>query len=275
MIRLNDRAFQILSAEVHKCSSADIAGRVQREIALKRLEKLRSAQGEPATLEELREQLSDIFSNFSEKVLKAAARANRPSAALSKIKWTAGITLGAVGFMWIVNLPYPMIRWPVARTAPILLLPSYISMDHHYRRAIARVEQADQLINRATSPADFVLGEQRVKEAQGHLDALPVWFLGYWPQYTFWLGWQFTLDEFKAARANVGRMEAKLFQEKNAQTQLNQAEQILNTAQQQYKQAQIAAAREQALTSWLAGFVYVAVFEESDVEKRQRFEETV
>ncbi len=92
-------------------------------------------------------------------------------------------------------------------------------MDYHYRQAIAKVEQADQLVNSATSPADLTLGEVKVIEAQKHLDNLPVWFLGYWPQYTFWFGWQFTLDEFKSARANVGRMVAKVFQEKNAQTQ--------------------------------------------------------
>ncbi len=52
-------------------------------------------------------------------------------------------------------------------------------MDHHYRGAVAQVEQADQLINYATSPADIELGEVKVKQAQQHLDALPVWFLGY------------------------------------------------------------------------------------------------
>lgn len=112
--------------------------------------------------------------------------------------------------LWVVNLPYPMIRLPVARTAPILLLPSYMSMDYHYRRAIARVEQADQLINQATSAADLTLGEVKVKEAQQHLDALPVWFLGYWPQYTFWFGWQFTLDEFKTAK-HLDRNKPKTF----------------------------------------------------------------
>lgn len=250
MIRLNDRAFEILRAEVQKCSQADLAGQVQRDIVLKRLEKLRSSKGSLASLEELRDTVSDIFPNFSEKALQAVARANRPPGALSKIKWAAGVLVGSAGVLWVVNLPYPMIRWPVARTAPILLLPSYISMDYHYRRAIARVEQADQLINQPTSPADLTLGEVKVKEAQQHLDALPVWFLGYWPQYTFWIGWQFTLDEFKTARASVGRMEAKVFQEKNAVEQLNQGEQALNAARQHYQQAQTAAERETAIASW-------------------------
>ncbi len=250
MTRLNHRAFEILRAEVQKCSSPDIAGQVQRSIVLKRLEKLRSSKGELASLEELRDTVSDIFPNFSEKALKAAARANRKPGALSHIKWTALVLAGSSGLLWAVNLPYPMIRWPVARTAPILLLPSYISMDYHYRQAIARVEQADQLINQTTSPADLTLGEVKLKEAQAHLDALPVWFLGYQPQYTFWFGWQFTLDEFKTARANVGRMSAKVFQEKNALLQLNQGKQALNAAQQQYQQGQTAADKETALKSW-------------------------
>lgn len=249
MTRLSHRAFEILRAEVQKCSEADLAAQVGRDIVVKRLEKLRSSSGSPASLQELRDTVSDIFPNFSEKALNAAARANRPPGALSKIKWVAGILIGSVGMLWVVNLPYPMIRWPVARTAPILLLPSYMSMDYHYRRAIARVEQADQLINQATSSADLTLGEVKAKEAQQHLDALPVWFLGYWPKYTFWLGWQFTLDEFKTARASVGRMEAKVFQEKNAVEQLNQGEQALDAAKQQYQQAQTAADRETAIAS--------------------------
>lgn len=249
MTRLHHRAFEILRAEVQKCSEADLAGQVQRDIVLKRLQKLSQQSGSPASLEELRDTVSDIFPNFSEKALRAALGANRPPGALSKIKWAAGIVIGAAGVLWVVNLPYPMIRWPVARTAPILLLPSYMSMDYHYRRAIARVEQADQLINQSTSPADLTLGEVKVKEAQQHLDALPVWFLGYWPRYTFWLGWQLTLDEFKTARASVGRMEAKVFQEKNAVEKLNQGEQALNAAKQQYQQAQTAADRETAIAS--------------------------
>lgn len=250
MFRLNHRALEILHIEVKKCSKADAAGQVQRSIVLKRLEKLRSSKGEPASLEELRDTVSDIFPNFSEKALKAAARANRPPGVLSKIQWTALMLVGSAGALWVVNLPYPMIRWPVARTAPILLLPSYISMDYHYRHAIARVEQADQLINQTTSPADLTLGSVKVKEAQAHLDALPVWFLGYWPQYTFWFGWQFTLDEFKTARANVGRMEAKVFQEENALKQLEQGERALDAAKQQYQQGQTAAEQETALSSW-------------------------
>lgn len=251
MTRLNDRAFEILHTELQKYSSTEKLVKVQRDIVLKRLEKLRSLPGSSASLEELRYIIVDIIPNFSEKVLIAAAKANcPPENAFRQIKWRMGIVIGSVGMLWVVNLPYPMLRLPVARTAPILLLPSYISMDYHYRQAIAKVEQADQLINQATASADFTLGEIKVKEAQKHLDALPVWFLGYWPQYTFWFGWQFTLDEFKSARASVGRMEAKVFQEKNALEQLNQGIEALNAAKQHYQVGQTATEKETALTSW-------------------------
>ena len=113
-----------------------------------------------------------------------AVKANR--GVLSKIVWTA-ILLGIpVGMVWVANLPYPMIRRPLARTAPILLLPSYMSMDTNYREAIASVEQAEQLIEKATSPADLELGEQKVKKAQKNLDALPIDFLNEYSEYRFW-----------------------------------------------------------------------------------------
>lgn len=158
----------------------------------------------------------------------------------NQIKWTAIILGSAAGVVWVVNLPYPMIRLPVAKTAPILLLPSFISMDHHYRGALAAVEQADQLINKATANTDIERGAQKVAEAQQHLDSLPVWFLGYYPQmYCGFVGcgWKFTLDEFQTARTNVARMEAKVFQEKNAFKLLTQADLALNKAKLQYQQA--------------------------------------
>ena len=174
----------------------------------------------------------------------------------AKIIWAAGLLLGAAGVVYVVNLPYPMIRWPVARTVPLVLLPSYMSMDRNYRGAIASTEQADQLINKATSAADLELGEQKVKQAQVHLDALPVWFLGYYPQrYCSWFscGWQFTLDEFEVARKRIERMDAKVFQEKNAQTLLIQGEEKVNRAKQQYQLVQSAAEKQQAIAAWQAG----------------------
>lgn len=254
MGRLTNRAFDILRAEVDRCAAAEsFGGQVQQQIVMKRLEKLRSQSGNFASAEELRETVKDIFPNFSKKAIDAAAKANRPAGILTKIAWVGTFVIGAAGFISVLNLPFPMIRWPVAKTAPILLLPSYISMDYNYRQAIAKVEQADQLINKATASADFDLGEIKAKEAQKHLDALPVWFLGYYPRaYCTFFGctWRFTFDEFEAARKNIGRMEAQIFQQKNALTQLTKTEQELNTAKQQYQQAKTAPDRQKASAAW-------------------------
>lgn len=250
MSRLNRRAWEILRAEVEKCAGKDALLQVQRDIVIKRLNRLREQDGTLASYQELRDIFSDFFPNFSDKVLKKAAKANRPPGAWSHLKWVVGIAGVTAGTVWVLNLPYPMIRWPVARTAPILLLPSYMKMDYDYRQAIVLVEQADQLVNQATSQADLVLGEQKVKQAQKHLDGLPVWFLGYQPQYRFWFGWNFTFDEFRSARANVGRMEAKLFQQKQAQTLLEQGEQALKTAKQQHEAAKTWEERQKAIAAW-------------------------
>ncbi|MGK7905205.1 MAG: hypothetical protein AB4352_28110 [Hormoscilla sp.] len=256
MSRLNKRAFEILRAEVYQCAGTDQLSQTEKSIVMQRLEKLRLQKGDPAPEEELRDTVMDVFPQFSEKALKAASKANRPPSALGKMKWPAALLLGAAGLFYVVNLPYPMIRWPVARTAPLLLLPSYMSMDRNYRGAIASIEQADQLVNKATSAVDFELGTQKVKKAQAHLDALPVWFLGYYPQRyctLFSCTWQFTLDEFESARKRVGRMEAKVYQEQNAQTLLTEGTAAVNKAKQQYQQAQDAAEKQEAIAAWQGG----------------------
>ncbi|MBD2035786.1 hypothetical protein H6F76_12225 [Leptolyngbya sp. FACHB-321] len=256
MSRLNQRAFEILKAEILRCSADDPVGKVQRDIALRRLERFQAKPGAPLTLEDLRDAIVDLFPDFSEKVLKAAVRANCPSPTANRFRLASAVLVGIVGLaggVWILNLPYPPIRWTVARVAPLVLMPSFISMDKNYRQAIATTEQADQLVNRATSAADLELGTTKVQTAQKSLDALPVWFLGYYPQTycgLFQCSWRFTLDEFQGARKEVARMDAKLFQEKNAQTQLNQADQLLGSAKQQYQEAPNTAEQQAAIAQW-------------------------
>lgn len=254
MARLTDRAFDILRAEVDKCAAEDaLAGGVYRKMVLKRLEKLRSQNGTFASREEIRDTFKDEFPNFSEQALKAAVKANRAPGLFDKIVLAGGLVGAGAGIIWLINLPFPMIRWPVANTMPILLLPSFMSMDYNYRQAIALVEQSDQLVNKATAAADFEYGDTKVKQAQKHLDALPVWFLGYYPKTYCSFSrctWRFTVDEFQAARKNIGRMDAQIFQQKNAFTELNQVEQTLNAAKQQYQQAKTAADRQKATGNW-------------------------
>ncbi|KAF3890337.1 MULTISPECIES: hypothetical protein [Nostocales] len=173
----------------------------------------------------------------------------------SKIIWTAvllGIPTG-MGVVWLANLPYPMIRRPVARNAPILLLPSYIDMDNNYRQALVTVEQAEQLIEKASSPSDLELGEAKVKLAQKHLNALPLWFLNDLSEYNYsywWYSSRFSIYGFNSARSKVGQLEAKVFQEKNAQVLLTDSEQALNKAKQQYQQASTSSDKKTAIASW-------------------------
>jgi hypothetical protein len=214
-------------------------------------------QGTPADYNELCEAVIDIYPQFNPKILKSAAKANKPP---SKFLVMFGVLQfgflvfgGLAGLVWLLNLPYPMIRKPVAEKAPMLLLPSYISMDNSYRGAIRDLEQAEQLLRNTTSTKDIQLGGDKVKSAQRHLDNLPVWFLGYQPQFYcsfFQCQWKFTFDEFEDARRRVARLEAIAFQGKNALEPLAEAEKNLVTAKQKYKQAKTIPEKEEAIAAW-------------------------
>ncbi|MEH2312462.1 MAG: hypothetical protein V7K35_13915 [Nostoc sp.] len=169
----------------------------------------------------------------------------------SRLIWIAILIGIPVGVIWVANQPYPVIRRPVMLHAPFLLLPSYISMDNHYRQALVSVEQAEQLIEKATSPADLALGEQKLQETQKHLDQLPTSFVNDWSEYRYW--WydsRFSIYDFNAFRSKVGQLEAKVFQEKNAQSLLTDNMQTLLNAKQQYEQAATATDKQAATAAW-------------------------
>jgi hypothetical protein len=272
MPRLKRKAWQILFAEVEKCAAQDtLAGEVSRRIVLNELKLLRRQNGKPVDETELKQIICDIFPNFSKQVLQKAAKINRSSDRLKKIALVPIALSVFTGLVLLVNLPYPMIRRPVSQVAPILLLPSYISMDRNYRGAIAAVEQADQLVNKATSKSDFELGTDKVKQAQKNLDALPVWFLGYEPQFYcrfFGCVWRFTYDEFETARASVGRMEAKIFQEKNAISELEKSEATVQKAKQDYHKASTPESKQQAIAGWQKGIDELAAIPEATLAGR-------
>ncbi|MBE9066251.1 hypothetical protein IQ260_06260 [Leptolyngbya cf. ectocarpi LEGE 11479] len=259
MPRLSARAYSLLDAELKRLCAGKPTEKIRRDIVAKRLQKMCDQEGSPATYAELKDAVDDIFPEFDEQVLKRAAKLNLPNPVIRPTKWLLAIAAGTVtlaGGLWFVNLPYPMIRWPMARVAPMLLLPSFMRMDHSYRQAIIYTEQADQLINNATSVADFELGEEKSAQAQTYLDRLPVWFLGYYPQRYcrfFGCGWRFTLDEFEEARALIGRMEAQIFQEQNAFEQLDAGTSAVETAKRQYPTAQTSADKTATLVAWQAG----------------------
>ncbi len=253
MTRLNNKAFEILHLEVERCSSSGAVGQTEKLIVIKRLEKLRLEQGYEVTFEELYETVADIYPQFNDKVIKKAIKANRPSGIFGKLALLMLLLGGSVGVIWMANLPNPMIRKSVAKTAPILLIPSFMSMDYHYREAIDTVGQAEQLLDNPTSAADIERGEKKVTEAKQHLDQLPVWFLGYYPEgYCNWFGctWKYTFDEFETARKKVARLEAVAFQNQNALNPLQEAEQKLETAKQQYQTAKTIPEKDVAISAW-------------------------
>jgi tetratricopeptide (TPR) repeat protein len=254
-MRLNSKAKNLLLAEIDK-QATPLNLDVQKSIVLKRLDKLTQEQGQPLAKAEIEHLVLDMFPNFDGQVLNKAARVNQPNRLGFGLKIAGFVGAGLVGLaglVWLVNLPYPMVRRPVARVAPLLLLPSYLSMDRNYREAIAHVEQADQLVNQATSAADITLGAEKVQQAQANLDQLPVWFLGYEPimicQY-MGCSWHFTFDEFSRARAQVGRMDARIFQENNALNQLQSSETAIQQAKNTYEKATTPQQQQAAIAAW-------------------------
>ncbi|MEM7579631.1 MAG: hypothetical protein AAF316_07210 [Cyanobacteria bacterium P01_A01_bin.80] len=257
MYRLNKKAYSILVEEVQRCAGNDQVGKTEKYIVIARLERMCKEKGEPANVDELGSTIFDVYPQFSDNILKKASEANQPPTILDiiirRIAWTIVLLSIPSGIIWLINLPYPMIRKPVAEKAPILLLPSYISMDNSYRRAIDSLEQAEQLLTRSTSTADVEMGAIKVKEAQKHLENLPVWFLGYYPKAycgIFRCTWKFTFDEFEIARRRAGKLEAIAFQGTNALTPLKKAEVEVTKAQKQYEQAKNIKDREKAIAKW-------------------------
>jgi tetratricopeptide (TPR) repeat protein len=253
MRRLYDRAFEILAAEVKRSAQNDIAAEVGQTIVMQRLEKLRRQQGEPLDAEELQQVIADQFPDFKFSILKQAARVNHPPRIGKTALWSGVIVTGLVGLVWIANQPIPWIRRPIYQKMPILLFPSYISMDRNYNNAIAHLEQANQSINQATNQADITSSEEILQQVQIYLDRLPVWFLGNYPSRycsIITCDWNFTSDEYVAVGKEIERTEARLFQEKNALIQLNEAKSAINTAKQSYQTTQPGIKRQDAMATW-------------------------
>lgn len=157
------------------------------------------------------------------------------------------------GVVWVANLPYPIIRRTVVQNAPFLLLPSYMSMEQHYRQALASIEQAEYLIEQPTSAPDLALGEQQLQQTKTHLNNLPTGLVNDSPEYKYWwYEWRLSVYDINAARRQVGQLEAKVFQEKNAQALLADHNQALLNAKQQYQQATTITDQKLAIAAWRA-----------------------
>ncbi len=251
MQRLCDRAFEILSTAVNKCTQDNLAQEIGRKIVMQRLDKLRSQIGEPLSMDELRQVVSDQFPNFDQDILVEAARVNRRPNVMQRFLWGGIGVTGFIGFLWFVNLPYPIIRWPVARTMPVLLLPSYVSMDYHYSQAFGLREEIEQLIQNANTITDINLAEGKVEQAYQHLDQIPAWFLTSEAErycILFKCRSQLGLEAYETTRQNVERLEAQVIQEQYAHQRFNEAEAALQAAQVEYQK--LKSGQQKAIAAW-------------------------
>lgn len=189
MQRLNNRAYQILQKEIQKCTKNSPLSTLEQKMLLEELEKLRIEQGSPATMEELRKLIIPTYPKFSEKVLKAAAKANKPASILFKIfaGLVVGISglvmLGGVGLIVLVSLLSSTETKPTTQnsttpseatsTTPSETTPT-LNTEEHYQQAKQLLDQAEPLINQAKVTADLALGEETLNQAKQHIDELPV-----------------------------------------------------------------------------------------------------
>ncbi|MBD2527522.1 hypothetical protein [Nostoc sp. FACHB-133] len=201
------------------------------------------------TLAELEQEIAAQGQISSTSHQKRPSKANRGIG--TKLIWIVILIGIPAGVVWVANLPYSIIRRTVVQNAPFLLLPSYMSMEQHYRQALASIEQAEYLIEKPTSAADLALGEQQLQQTKTHLDNLPVGLVNDWPEYKYWwYDWRFSIYGLNTARRQVGQLEAKVFQEKNAQTLLTDNSQALLNAKQQYQIATTVTDKKSAFAAW-------------------------
>ena len=267
MARLNPHAFKILDAEVKKCGGNDRLSQIERDIVLLELEKLRSQNGPPASLEELRKIVITTYPNFSEKSLNAAAKANRPASLWGQIKFTALLAVGtfvslaAVGAL--LKVPKTAenqvkVLMAVKTEEPKQPNPARMSTEDNYRQGMALVEQGERLIEQGTGSADLTLAEEKLNRAKKHIDRLPVSHYSYDSYRSYkgeWRSYRQKVyeDQFASIRAKVERLQTQLFQEQQAQAQLKEVEEALNMVKAQYQQAQTSEERSAKLASWQAG----------------------
>ncbi len=201
MPRLNNRAYQILRTEIQKCSGDDPLSQLEQKLLLNELEKLRSFSKEnspqsstPATLEELRKLVSATYPKFSEKVLSAAAKANCSLGIWGQIQLAVVVFIGAVvvlaGTGGALGLAIIVLSSTDSESVASNASSSKdftsvnnasssrdftsLNSEEHVQEARVLVEQVEQLVNKATTPASLALCEKKLNEAKKHLDELPV-----------------------------------------------------------------------------------------------------
>ena len=190
--------------------------------------------------------------------IKTKTVAQRKDWGLKKLRnrliWISVLVGIPAGILYVVNLPYPVIRQPVSKVAPILLLPSNMSMDANFKKGQATVEESRQLIESPTSQEDLDRGESKLKEGKSALDSIPAWYVADWGDYSrgYWGGWEFSPAGLQVARIKAGQLEAKVFQEKNAQIALTNVENDLAIAKATFPKAISPIEKKLAVQNWQA-----------------------
>jgi hypothetical protein len=206
---------------------------------------------------ELEAELARSHQNM-ETNIKTKPVAQRKDWGLKKLRnrliWISVLVGIPAGILYVVNLPYPVIRQPVSKVAPILLLPSNMSIDANFKKGQATVEESRQLIESPTSPEDLDRGESKLKEGKSALDSIPAWYIADWGDYSrgYWGGWGFSPAGLQAARIKAGQLEAKVFQEKNAQIALTNVEKDLAIAKATFPKATSPIEKKLAAQNWQA-----------------------
>ncbi|KAB8315075.1 hypothetical protein SD81_034380 [Tolypothrix campylonemoides VB511288] len=139
--------FNLLPRKPQNSSGIDPLLKSQQPVVLKPSAPVPSRPKTLAEIEQEIEAQAQIHRTYS---YKPGAKKQRR---LFSRMLSAAILLGVpIGVIWVANLPYPVIRRPVARNAPILLLPSYISMENNYREAIAQSADAKGVSQQLNKP---------------------------------------------------------------------------------------------------------------------------
>jgi len=174
-----------------------------------------------------------------------------------RLIWISVLVGIPVGLIYVVNLPYPAIRRPVAKVAPLLLLPSNMTIEENFKKGEATIEEARQLIESPTSAEDLDRGAIKLKEGKTALDAIPAWYIADWADYVrgyygWGYDWRFSPAGLQTVRIKAGQLEAKVFQEKNAQIMLTDAEKDMITAKTLFQQSTKPIDKKLAIQNWQA-----------------------
>ncbi len=209
-------------------------------------------------LEEWEKEIKANQTNYSNQKTSATTT----NSSLSGVKvWVSRLTIASLfvgiplGLLWITNLPYPAIRRPVYNRFPLLLLPSQIYIDNNYKQSVRFVAKGRQLVEGATSLEDILLAQEELQKAQEYLDGIPFMPLAELNEkgYRYSSGrlhLSFSHFDLQRLRADVGELDAKIFQENNAHALLNQAQLAIETAEKKYQQSSTEAEKQTAIKGW-------------------------